>query len=164
MQQWRLKREARWAKQSSVGCISPHAWKLPLIMALCILVYTLPLSLAVSIERRKFNICTVTKRLWTQTSMIIKIFRSVDLHQSKVTNVSVCGPSSVESHKHFGLWTFISRKLQTFWSMDLHQSKVTNVSVRGPSSVESHKRFGPWSFISRKSVLTDEGSRTKMFW
>ena len=38
------------ARQKSVGCISPHAWKLPLIMAVCILVYSLPLSLAVSVE------------------------------------------------------------------------------------------------------------------
>ena len=37
-------------RQKSVGCISPHAWKLPLIMAMCILVYSLPLSLAVSVE------------------------------------------------------------------------------------------------------------------
>ena len=48
------------ARQKSVGCISPHAWKLPLVMAVCILVYSLPLSLAVSVEPLtgpgKFNI------------------------------------------------------------------------------------------------------------
>ena len=49
-QQWRVMRGFWRARQKSVGCISPHAWKLPLIMAVCILVYSLPLSLAVSVE------------------------------------------------------------------------------------------------------------------
>ena len=63
----RVMKKSWQTRQRSVGCISPHAWKLPLVMAVCILVYSLPLSLAVSVEPpsepREMITWTMTKKL-----------------------------------------------------------------------------------------------------
>ena len=39
-----------WLRQKSVGFISSHVWRLPSVIAICILMYALPLSLAVTLE------------------------------------------------------------------------------------------------------------------